>query len=80
MAAVFDQLLANSLVENINGDFEITIEEFALWQKELCFETLKTGKKIGWEFCQRYDLRDFLLTHVLDNQQALAYIFKTYVK
>lgn len=54
-------------------------QQFDDWLKKYCFRTLKTGQKVGPQFCHDHKLVDFLLLHAYDNERAIEYIKQCYI-
>jgi hypothetical protein len=53
--------------------------EFVQWIKFFTLSTIVDGLSIGNKFCQDFQLTDFMLMYVLDNNQSIKYIKQHYL-
>lgn len=58
----------------------ITHDEYEQWKRQYTFAALKSSVRYGQDFCNYFDITDFVLYYTVPQDRADDYIKKHYVK
>lgn len=58
----------------------ITHDEYEQWKNQYTFAALKNSVRYGQDFCNYFDITDFVLYYTIPYDRADDYIKKHYVK
>ncbi len=80
--SVFSQLIAaqfqsSSLSSSLSS---VDYKDYQQWCKQYTFNALKTGNRYGQDFCDCFDIIDYILYYCLDSDRADKHIKKYYIK
>tara|TARA_B110000503_G_scaffold57177_1_gene91525 strand:+ start:6268 stop:6510 length:243 start_codon:yes stop_codon:yes gene_type:complete len=73
--SVFSQLIDTS-----SSLSSVDYKDYQQWCKQYTFNALKTGNRYGQDFCDCFDITDYILYYCFDSDRADKHIKKYYIK
>jgi hypothetical protein len=75
---MFDQMIAQIIIDKASN-IMVSEADWKIFCKEYIFEKLK-GETLGSAFCKRFEIENWLISNMIDDNYTRLHIEKFYIK